>query len=98
MGRFARDRGVEPVTREHERVARQGEEPAVDRLDDRVEAGVLEAGVAGPAGEERVAAEDDRMALEQEARGAGRVPGRMDRAGTEGADLDDFVAGDHERV
>ena len=59
---------------------------------------VLERRVAGAAGEERVAAEHDRVTLEQEARGARRVAGRVDRAQAQVADLDHVVVGDHEVV
>ena len=60
--------------------------------------GVLERGVAGAAREQRVAAEHDRVALEQEARRARRVAGRVDRAQAQVADLDHVVVGDHEVV
>ena len=52
----------------------------------------------GAAGEQRVAAEQHRVAVEQEARRAARVAGRVDRAQPEIADLDHVVVGDREVV
>src|SRR5689334_570809 len=92
------DRGVETVTREHERAGVQREEAAVDRRDDLVEARVLELRVPGTAGEERVAAEEDRVALEEEAGRPGRVAGRVDRVELQVTDGEDVVVGDREVV
>ena len=55
-------------------------------------------GVAGAAGEQGVAAEDDRVPLEQERGGAGRVARVVDGAELDLADGDDVVVGDHEVV
>src|SRR6185312_3691627 len=73
------DRGVEPVAGQHQEVGGQGEEPTVDGLDDLLEVTAGQRSVPRAAGEEGVAAEQDRVALEQERRGAGRVAGVVDR-------------------
>ena len=86
MGRLARNRRVETVTGEHEGLGGKREQPAIDRLDDRVEVGILERGVSRATGEERVAAETDRVTLEQEAGGPRRVTGRVDRLEPQVAD------------
>src|SRR5262245_46729258 len=64
MWSFRSDRGVEAVAREDQRLARQREEAAVDGLDDRPEVAAREGCVAGAPGEQRVAAEQDRMSVE----------------------------------
>src|SRR4051794_23653864 len=61
---FRSDRRVEAVAGEHEHVGRQREQPVVDGPDDLLEAGALELRVAGPAREQRVAGEHDRLAVE----------------------------------
>ncbi len=60
----------------------------VDRRDDRVEVAVLERGVAGAAGEQRVAGEQQRRAVERERHRARGVAGVVDRVEPEAADLD----------
>src|SRR3954462_11580079 len=55
VGTLGANGRVEAVAREHEQVGGQREEATVDRLDDLVEVATLALGVAGAAGEERVA-------------------------------------------
>src|SRR3954454_20503336 len=72
---------VVAVTRQDDRLRRKlGEEARVERRDDRGEVAAIEARVAGPAREQRVAAEQHRRTLDLEAHRARRVPGRVDRA------------------
>src|SRR3954454_18598431 len=92
------DGGVEAVAREDEQVGGQREQPAVDRLDDLLEIAARQRGVAGAAGEQGVAAEEDGVTLEQERRGPRGVTGVVDGAQAEVADRDDLVVGDHEVV
>jgi hypothetical protein len=98
VGTLGADRRVEAVAREHECLARQREEAAVDRADDRVEVAAREARVADAAGEQRVAAEQHGMTLEQETRAAPRVAGRVDRVQAKIADFDHVVVRDREVV
>src|SRR5262245_9217316 len=79
-GALGADRAGGAVDGEREWVLRQREEAAVDRLDDLVEVAVLELRGAAAAGEQRVAAEQDRVPLEHEAGRAGGVAGRVDGA------------------
>ena len=60
----------------------------LDRLDDGGEVAPFERGVAGAAGEQRVAAEQHRSPLDLEADGALGVAGRVDGVQAEPADLD----------
>src|SRR5215207_1075311 len=90
--------GVEPVTGEHQQISRQREQAAVDRLDDLGEVAAGQRGVARTAGEERVAAEEDRVTLEQERGGPRGVARVVDGAEPEVADGNDLVVGDDEVV
>ena len=73
----------------------EGEELAVDRLDDRVEVAALEGGVARSAREEGVAAEEDRVPLEQEAHRTRGVAGGVHRVQPQPADVDHRLVLDH---
>src|SRR4051812_44340113 len=77
------DRGVEAMAGEDQQVGGEREQSSVDRLDDLREVATGALGVPGAPGEERVAAEQDGVALEQERRGAGRVARVVDGAETE---------------
>jgi hypothetical protein len=88
-------RGV-AVTGVHDRVAGEDEEAVADRLDDRREVGVRTAGRAGPALEERVAAEHVPVGAE-DADAAGAVARRVHDAQALAGDLE-LVAAAHGAV
>src|ERR1019366_10697061 len=86
------DRGHRPVPREHDRlIGVHVEEPLGDGADDQGEVAQVRLGVARPAGEEGVAAEQQRRAFDGEADRSGGVPGRVNRADPKPAHLEDVV-------
>src|SRR5688572_7665329 len=66
VGTLRPDGGVEAVAGHDDRVGGEGEEPLVERLDDGGEVAAV-GGVAGPAGEQRVAGEKDGPPFQEEA-------------------------------
>src|SRR5579875_3210199 len=96
---LAADRRVLAVPGHDDRLGPEAsEQAAVDRLDDLAEVRLGARGGARTPGEERVAREQDRRALEREAHRAGRVAGRGDRAQAEAADGEHRVVLEHEVV
>ncbi len=85
------DRGVVTVAGQHDGVGGKREQAGVDRLDDRSEVASLVLGGTGSAGEQRVAAEQERLVDDLEADRTRRVAGSGDRVELGPSDLDDGV-------
>src|SRR5581483_8205341 len=89
MGCLVADRRLVAVAGQHDRGRGQLREQALlDRADDRGEVAAGELRGARSTGEQRVAAEHDPRALDEEAHRTRRVARRVDRAQPQSADLD----------
>ena len=82
----------------HDGFGGQGEQAIVQRLDDGVEVALGGLGVAGTAGEQRVAGEEQRCAFHTETHRAWGVAGVVDGVQAQPTDLDDITVVDEHVV